>query len=81
MLQNVIDLRDRPDRWRKVRAVLAPAVDHAISDVPAYAVACDTQALPETRDAVSVAEAFRWAGGQVWPVDLYLYDEDGAPAI
>lgn len=79
LIQNLIDMRDRPGRWRTVRAVLQPAGQGAVGaePVPAYLLACDIQTAPIEREAISIAEAVRWASAQPWPVDLYLHDDGG----
>ncbi|MXP27147.1 hypothetical protein GRI39_14020 [Altererythrobacter indicus] len=76
MLWNVIDKRTKPYRWREVNAIVEATehdnscedADQAPESDPAKTV--DYEAL----EAVSVAEAVKWAESQPCPVTLYLYD-------
>jgi len=76
MLCNIIDRRTRPYRWREVNAIVeatehdnsCQGADRAPKSDPGVTV------LYGALEAVSVAEAVRWAEGQLCPVTLYLYD-------
>lgn len=76
MLWNIIDNRKRRYRWREVNAIVE-AIEHDNSCEDAdQAPASDPSVyvLCESLEAVSVAEAVKWAESQPCPVTLYLYD-------
>ncbi|GAO39890.1 hypothetical protein SCH01S_39_01750 [Sphingomonas changbaiensis NBRC 104936] len=76
MIWNIIDRRERPYRWREVNAIIE-AVEHDNSCQDADQAPDSDPVLIvdyDALEAVSVAEAVKWANEQRCPVTLYLYD-------
>ena len=77
MLMNVMDLRERPYRWREVLAVLesafknneAPDGDKVSGDIGAFIDYAE-------RSGITVRDAMQWAEQAGGPVTLYLFDMD-----
>lgn len=80
MLVNVMDLRERPYRWRNVLAVVQSAVkDNAAEDSDQVRVETSGVEIDYAeREGISVRDAVNWAEGLGGKVTLYLYDHDAA---
>lgn len=79
MICNIIDLRMRAYRWKRVNAIIE-AVEHDNSCLDADQAVETPPPLVidhDRRDDVSVQEAIVWANQARCPVTLYLYDADG----
>lgn len=77
MLVNVLDLRERPYRWKRVLAVVQSATkDNEAEDCDKVEHAGGIEIDYAERDGVTVREAFAWADGIGGKVTLYLYDRE-----
>ena len=77
MICNVIDMRTRPHRWKRVNAIVeATWHDNTVNDADEAACPLPANEVTyEERAGVTVEEAVQWAISQPCPVTLYLYDE------
>lgn len=76
MLWNLIDRRTQSYRWRQINAIVeATEHDNSCKDSD-QAPENDPRLIVdyEALEAVSVAEAVKWAESQQCPATLYLYD-------
>lgn len=74
MLQNIIDRRRRPYRWRQVDVIAEPTWhDNACPDAdPAEQI--DQDPGYASRKGISLSEAVEWAIAMPVPMTLYLHD-------
>ncbi len=81
MIDNIIDRRKRPYRWRAVNAVMeAIEHDNSVSDSDqAEEAEVRTVVDYDQRLSISVQDAVRWASNQACVVTLYLYDPGDGP--
>src|SRR5690606_13392070 len=78
MLWNIIDNRERKNRWACVDAIAEPTMmDNKVHDAD-QAPAWRTY-MVETLDGVSLEEAILWAQGFDCPTTLFLYDGERLP--
>ena len=77
MIVNVIDLRERPYRWKSVLAVCeAASKDNEAEDSDRIAPSIGVEIDYAERDGISVRDAVLWAEQMDGPVTLHLYDRD-----
>lgn len=77
MIVNMIDLRERPYRWKEVLAVVECATrNNAAEDGDAVQTSIGIEIDYAEREAVSVRDAVLWAESLQGKVTLYLYDQD-----
>ena len=77
MIVNVMDLRERPYRWKSVCAVVQAAVkDNEAEDSDQVSQALGVEIDYAERSGISVRDAVLWAEGLGGMVTLYLYDVD-----
>ena len=77
MIVNLIDLRQRPYRWKSVLAVCeAASKDNEAEDSDRIAPGIGVEIDYAERDGISVREAVLWAEQMNGLVTLYLYDRD-----
>ena len=77
MIINVMDLRERPYRWKNVCAVVQSASkDNVAEDADQVTEGLGVEIDYAEREGVSVREAVLWADGMGGMVTLYLYDVD-----
>ena len=76
MIWNLVDNRERPYRWKKVKAIIETTWhDNSCKDADeAPRPDDDEYVLYDERAGVSVHDAIVWAESQIGPVTLYLYD-------
>ena len=79
MILNVIDLREKPYRWKAIVAVVESAAkNNAAKDADPVEQAVGIEIDYAEREDVSVRDAILWAEGLQGKVTLYLYDKDRA---
>lgn len=77
MIVNVMDLRERPYRWKSVCAVVQSASkDNVAEDADQVTQALGVEIDYAEKMGVTVREAVLWADGLGGMVTLYLYDAD-----
>ena len=77
MIINVMDLRERPYRWKNVCAVVQSASkDNVAEDADQVTEGLGVEIDYAEREGVTVREAVLWADGMGGMVTLYLYDVD-----
>jgi hypothetical protein len=77
MIVNLIDLRERPYRWKSVLAVCETAIkDNEAEDSDRIAPGIGVEIDYAERDGISVREAVLWAEQMNGLVTLHLYDRD-----
>ena len=77
MIVNVMDLRERPYRWKRVCAVVQSATkDNVAEDSDQVTQDLGVEIDYAEREDVSVRDAVLWADGLGGMVTLYLYDVD-----
>lgn len=77
MLMNVIDLREKPYRWKTVVAVVESAAkNNAAEDSDPVEQVSGVEIDYAEREALTVREAILWAEQLQGKVTLYLYDQD-----
>jgi hypothetical protein len=77
MILNIIDHRERPYRWQRIKAIVEPTWhDNGVRDSDHAARGLDDFII-DHREDVSLAEAIAWANGLAQHVTLYLYDAGG----
>ncbi|MEM7753513.1 MAG: hypothetical protein AAF230_08880 [Pseudomonadota bacterium] len=77
MLMNVIDLREKPYRWKTVVAVLESAAkNNTAQDADPVETMEGVEIDYAERDGLTVREAILWAEQLQGKVTLYLYDQD-----
>ena len=77
MIVNVLDLRERPYRWKNICAVVQSAIkDNVAEDADQVKDGLGVEIDYAERMGISVREAFQWAEGLGGMVTLYLYDID-----
>ncbi|MEM7632043.1 MAG: hypothetical protein AAF227_08515 [Pseudomonadota bacterium] len=77
MLMNVIDLREKPYRWKSVVAVVESAAkNNAAQDADAVENAAGIEIDYAEREDLTVRDAVLWAEQLQGKVTLYLYDKD-----
>ncbi|MCG6884174.1 MAG: hypothetical protein LJE62_10525 [Silicimonas sp.] len=77
MLMNVIDLRERPYRWKNVLAVVESASkNNSAKDADKIETAAGIEIDYAERDDLNVRDAVLWAEGLQGRVTLYIYDRD-----
>ncbi len=77
MIMNVIDLREKPYRWKSVLAVVESAAkNNAAEDADAVETAAGIEIDYAEREELTVREAVLWAEQLQGKVTLYLYDQD-----
>ncbi len=75
MIANVMDLRERPYRWKSIIAVVeSTSRDNVCADTDRVDPNIGAQIDYAEREGVSIREAFIWAEKIDGPVTLYLYD-------
>ena len=77
VIANVIDKRKRQYRWKRIQAIIEAAEhDNVVDDADQIEPGNpDKYVIFDQRDAISLADAIRWAGDVDYSVVLYLYDE------
>lgn len=77
MIWNIVDRRKRPQRWRKINAIIEPTWhDNSCADADeAEEMPGDDDFSIDQREGVSLAEAITWASDAPCPVTLFIYDE------
>ena len=74
MIENIIDRRRSPYRWKHVNAIVEPTFhDNGVSDAD-QSETSSTEIVYDQREGISVAEAIAWSNGLPDRVALYLYD-------
>ena len=77
MLMNVIDLREKPYRWKTVVAVIESAAkNNTAADADTVENASGVEIDYAERDGLTVRDAILWAEQLQGKVTLYLYDQD-----
>ena len=77
MLMNVIDLREKPYRWKSVVAVIESAAkNNAAEDADTVDISAGVEIDYAEREGLTVREAVLWAEQLQGKVTLYLYDPD-----
>ena len=77
MIVNVIDLRERPYRWKSVCAVVQSASkDNVAEDSDKVRDDIGVEIDYAEREGITVREAVLWADRMDGMVTLYLYDFD-----
>ena len=77
MIVNVLDLRERPYRWKSICAVVQSATkDNVAEDADQVREGLGVEIDYAERMGISVREAFQWAEGLGGMVTLYLYDSE-----
>ena len=75
MIINVMDLRERPYRWKNVCAVVQSASkDNVAEDADQVTQEMGVEIDYAERDGITVREAVLWADSMGGMVTLYLYD-------
>ncbi len=78
MLMNVIDLRERPYRWKSIVAVIESAAkNNSADDADTVDSSSGVEIDYAEREDITVREAVLWAEQLQGKVTLYLYDKDG----
>lgn len=77
MLMNLIDLREKPYRWKSVVAVVESATkNNAAQDADTVETAAGVEIDYAEREDLTVRDAVLWAEQLQGKVTLYLYDRD-----
>lgn len=77
MIVNVMDLRERPYRWKSICAVVQSATkDNVAEDSDQVTQDLGVEIDYAERMGISVRDAVLWADGLGGMVTLYLYDAD-----
>ena len=77
MIVNVMDLREKPYRWKTVVAVVESATkNNQAGDSDEVEQAVGIEIDYAEREDISVRDAILWAEGLQGKVTLYLYDKD-----
>ena len=77
MIINVMDLRERPYRWKNICAVVQSATkDNVAEDSDQVKEGLGVEIDYAERDGITLREAVLWADGMGGMVTLYLYDGD-----
>ena len=77
MIINVMDLRERPYRWKHVCAVVQSAAkDNVAEDADQVTQEMGVEIDYAEREGITVREAVLWADSMGGMVTLYLYDVD-----
>ena len=77
MIVNVLDLRERPYRWKNICAVVQSATkDNIAEDADQVKEGLGVEIDYAERVGISVRDAVQWAEGLGGMVTLYLYDVD-----
>lgn len=77
MIINVMDLRERPYRWKNICAVVQSATkDNVAEDSDQVKEGMGIEIDYAEREGISVRDAVLWAEGMGGMVTLYLYDVD-----
>lgn len=77
MIVNVMDLRERPYRWKRICAVVQSATkDNVAEDADQVREGLGVEIDYAERMGISVREAFQWAEGLGGMITLYLYDAE-----
>ena len=75
MIINVMDLRERPYRWKNICAVVQSASkDNVAEDSDKVTEGLGVEIDYAEREGISVREAVLWAESMSGMVTLYLYD-------
>ena len=75
MIVNVLDLRERPYRWKNICAVVQSATkDNVAEDADQVKEGLGIEIDYAERMGISLRDAFLWAEGLGGMVTLYLYD-------
>ena len=78
MIINVMDLRERPYRWKNICAVVQSASkDNVAEDADQVTQEMGVEIDYAERDGLTVRDAILWAEQLQGKVTLYLYDKDG----
>ena len=81
MIVNMLDLRERPYRWKAVCAVVQSASkDNVAEDADQVRTDIGIEIDYAERDGISVRDAVLWADRMDGMVTLYLYDVDAGKA-
>ncbi|MGR3514947.1 MAG: hypothetical protein ACU0GG_19475 [Paracoccaceae bacterium] len=79
MLTNLIDLREKPYRWKSIVAVVESATKNNVAeDGDPVEIAPGIEIDYAEREELTVREAILWAEQLQGKVTLYLYDQDRA---
>lgn len=79
MLMNVIDLREKPYRWKTVVAVVESAAkNNAAEDADPVEISGGIEIDYAEREDLTVRDAVLWAEQLQGKVTLYIYDQDRA---
>ena len=77
MIVNVLDLRERPYRWKNIVAVIQSATkDNVAEDSDQVQEGLGIEIDYAERQGLSVRDAVLWAEGMGGMVTLYLYDAE-----
>lgn len=77
MIVNMLDLRERPYRWKSVCAVIQSATkDNVAEDSDQVKEGLGAEIDYAERQGISLRDAVLWAEGMGGMVTLYLYDAD-----
>ncbi len=77
MIINMLDLRERPYRWKSICAVVQSATkDNVAEDSDQVKEGMGIEIDYAERNGISVRDAVLWAEGMGGMVTLYLYDAD-----
>ena len=75
MIANIMDLRERPYRWKNIIAVVeSTAKDNVCADTDTVDGTLGVQIDYAEKEEVSIREAIQWAEKFDGLVTLYLYD-------
>lgn len=81
MIVNVLDLRERPYRWKNICAVVQSASkDNVAEDADQVRDDLGVEIDYAERVGISLRDAVQWAEGLGGMVTLYLYDVDAETA-
>ena len=79
MLMNVIDLREKPYRWKTVVTVVESAAkNNAAEDADVVETSGGVESDYAEREDLTVRDAVLWAEQLQGKVTLYIYDQDRA---
>ncbi|MCV6591823.1 MAG: hypothetical protein OIF48_02645 [Silicimonas sp.] len=77
MIVNVMDLRERPYRWKNICAVVQSATkDNVAEDADQVREGLGVEIDYAERMGITVREAVQWAEGLGGMLTLYLYDAE-----
>jgi hypothetical protein len=77
MIVNMLDLRERPYRWKNIVAVIQSATkDNVAEDSDQVKEGLGIEIDYAERQGLSVRDAVLWAEGMGGMVTLYLYDAE-----